>query len=113
MSEPASESWTQRLRAAPSSRSEGVPRVDPTRAPEFLVPLLEGVRGVDAAGLLRFRMPPPPEGGRRAAVLMVFAEGPAGPDVLLLDRASTPGPSRPPCARRRRRPGWTPRASSR
>lgn len=30
---------------------------------------------------------PPPEGGRPAAVLMLFAEGPAGPDVVLLQRA--------------------------
>ncbi|HEV7471124.1 MAG: coenzyme pyrophosphatase [Pseudonocardia sp.] len=84
-----SESGSQRLCAGPGARGAGAPRVDPTRAPGFLVPLLDGVRGVDAAGLLRFRTPPPPEGGRRAAVLMLFAEGPAGPDVLLLERAST------------------------
>ncbi|MCW0215064.1 MAG: CoA pyrophosphatase [Pseudonocardia sp.] len=65
------------------------PDIADTRVPGFLRPLIEGVRGIDATGLLRMRVPPPPEGGRRAAVLMLFAEGPAGPDVLLLERAST------------------------
>jgi 8-oxo-dGTP pyrophosphatase MutT (NUDIX family) len=32
---------------------------------------------------------PPETGGRPAAVLMLFAEGPAGPDVLLIERAAT------------------------
>jgi 8-oxo-dGTP pyrophosphatase MutT (NUDIX family) len=30
---------------------------------------------------------PPPGGGRRSAVLILFAEGPAGPDVLLVQRS--------------------------
>jgi 8-oxo-dGTP pyrophosphatase MutT (NUDIX family) len=29
---------------------------------------------------------PPPSGGRRSAVLILFAEGPAGPDLLLVQR---------------------------
>ncbi len=61
----------------------------PERAPEWLRPLLEGVRDVDA-GMLSPRRVPPRSGGRRAAVLMLFGEDPAhGPDVLLVERAST------------------------
>jgi 8-oxo-dGTP pyrophosphatase MutT (NUDIX family) len=30
---------------------------------------------------------PPPDGGRRAAVLILFADGPGGPDVLLVQRS--------------------------
>ncbi|MEU4572534.1 CoA pyrophosphatase [Nonomuraea sp. ATR24] len=33
------------------------------------------------------RMRPPGEGGREAAVLMLFGEGPLGPDVLLIQRS--------------------------
>jgi 8-oxo-dGTP pyrophosphatase MutT (NUDIX family) len=61
----------------------------PELAPEWLQPLLSGVRDVDAAELVRHRLPPP-AGGRRAAVLVLFGEEPAhGPDVLLVERAST------------------------
>ncbi|HEY8482253.1 MAG TPA: CoA pyrophosphatase [Spirillospora sp.] len=40
----------------------------------------------------RMRVPPsfrPPEDGRPAAVLILFGEGPDGPDVLLTERAAT------------------------
>jgi 8-oxo-dGTP pyrophosphatase MutT (NUDIX family) len=61
----------------------------PELAPEWLRPLLSGVRGVDAAELVRHRLPPPAH-GRRAAVLVLFGEHPDhGPDVLLAERAST------------------------
>lgn len=61
----------------------------PERAPEWLQPLLSGVRGVDAAELVRHRLPPPAH-GRRASVLVLFGEDLAhGPDVLLVERAST------------------------
>lgn len=61
----------------------------PERAPQWLRPLLSGVRGVDAAELVRHRMPPP-ESGRRASVLVLFGEDARhGPDVLLVERAST------------------------
>lgn len=63
--------------------------LQPERAPEWLHPLLSGVRDVDAATLIRHRIPPP-AGGRSAAVLVLFGEEPAhGPDVLLVERAST------------------------
>ena len=62
----------------------------PERAPDWLRPLLEGVRDVDARSLLRHRVPPPADGGRHAAVLVLFGEEPGhGPDVLLMERAST------------------------
>jgi 8-oxo-dGTP pyrophosphatase MutT (NUDIX family) len=61
----------------------------PEQAPEWLRPLLSGVRGVDAAELVRHRLPPPAH-GRRAAVLVLFGEDPDhGADVLLVERAST------------------------
>nr|WP_239029177.1 CoA pyrophosphatase [Pseudonocardia acidicola] len=49
---------------------------------------MEGVRDVDAAMLSRHRVRPPAD-GRRAAVLMLFGDGPDGPDVLLMERAAT------------------------
>jgi 8-oxo-dGTP pyrophosphatase MutT (NUDIX family) len=61
----------------------------PERAPDWLHPLLNGVRDVDATTLSRHRVPPP-AGGRRAAVLVLFGEDQAhGPDVLLVERART------------------------
>lgn len=57
----------------------------PERVVEPLRPLLAAVRDVDAFTLSRHRIPPP-EGGRRAAVLILVGEG---PDVLLVERAST------------------------
>jgi 8-oxo-dGTP pyrophosphatase MutT (NUDIX family) len=55
--------------------------------PESLARLAEGARVVRAEEISRFL--PPESGGRPAAVLMLFAEGPAGPDVLLIERAHT------------------------
>lgn len=65
------------------------PPLRPERAPEWLRPLLRGVAGVDAETLTYHRLSAPP-GSRRAAVLVLFADDPAhGPDVLLMERAST------------------------
>jgi 8-oxo-dGTP pyrophosphatase MutT (NUDIX family) len=61
----------------------------PADAPDWLHPLLHGVREVDAATLTRHRIPVPPD-GRPAAVLVLFGEEAVhGPDVLLVERAST------------------------
>ena len=66
-----------------------VTALHPERAPQWLRPLLHGVRGVDAFTLSHHRIPPPAD-GRRAAVLVLFGEHPShGPDVLLMERAST------------------------
>ncbi len=63
--------------------------VQPERAPSWLRPLLHGVRDVDAVRLSQHRIPAPPT-ARPASVLIAFGEDPAhGPDVLLVERAST------------------------
>ena len=64
-------------------------RLQPERAPEWLRPILDGIRDVDAATLSRHGIPPPAD-GRRSAVLILFGHDPEhGPDVLLTERAST------------------------
>ena len=66
------------------------PLVEPDSVPEWLRPLVETSGQVDTATFTRFT---PPEGTytRPAAVLILFGEGPGGPDVLLLRRADTLG----------------------
>lgn len=56
--------------------------------PGWLHPLVELLDSVEAKHLTPL-LPPPPDNARRAAVLMLFAEGPQGPDLLLTLRAST------------------------
>lgn len=41
------------------------------------------------AGECFSRYLPPPDGGRDSAVLVLFGEGPEGPDLLLIERAAT------------------------
>jgi len=57
-----------------------------TRVPDWLSPL------VSAAGSIRpeqrSRYPAPPGGGRPSAVLVLFGEGPRGPDLLLIERSA-------------------------
>jgi 8-oxo-dGTP pyrophosphatase MutT (NUDIX family) len=66
-----------------------VTRLRPERAPDWLRPVLDGIRGVDAATLSRHGIPPPAD-GRRSAVLILFGhDAEHGPDVLLTERAST------------------------
>lgn len=60
----------------------------PELAPSWLRPLLHAVRGVDAHALSRHRVPPA-EGAPPAAVIVLFADGPDGPDVLLVERSDT------------------------
>ena len=63
-------------------------RLQPERAPEWLRPMLDGIRDVDAATLSRHGIPPPADGA--ATVLILFGHDPDhGPDVLLTERAST------------------------
>ncbi|MFF5108519.1 NUDIX hydrolase [Streptosporangium sp. NPDC000509] len=52
--------------------------------PGWLETLTKRVMGMSPTPLLR----PPVSGGRRAAVLLLFGEGPLGPDVLLIQRSS-------------------------
>lgn len=59
----------------------------PERTPGWLRPLLDAAPGLDAFVLSRHRLPVPAD-GRRAAVLVLFGEGPDGPDVLLVERSA-------------------------
>jgi 8-oxo-dGTP pyrophosphatase MutT (NUDIX family) len=56
-------------------------------APDWLQPLLRAVR---QEGSVVFPQPlgPPPADSRRSAVLVLFGEGPNGPDVLLIERSA-------------------------
>jgi 8-oxo-dGTP pyrophosphatase MutT (NUDIX family) len=55
--------------------------------PDWLEPLAQQVPLVKADHFTRFL--PPETGGRDSAVLILFAEGPEGPDLLLIERAAT------------------------
>jgi 8-oxo-dGTP pyrophosphatase MutT (NUDIX family) len=55
--------------------------------PAWLQPLADAVPTVKAEHFTRFL--PPAEGGRDSAVLILFGEGPDGPDLLLIERATT------------------------
>lgn len=54
--------------------------------PEWVAPLVDAVDEVDGSQLSRF-LPPPDGSARPAAVLMLFGEQAARPDVLLIERA--------------------------
>jgi 8-oxo-dGTP pyrophosphatase MutT (NUDIX family) len=55
--------------------------------PAWFAPLLQVARTARAADITRFE--PPPGEHRRSAVLLLFGEGPEGPDVLLTERAAS------------------------
>ena len=55
--------------------------------PDWLRTLVDALPHVTGAQLSRFT--PPDTGGRHSAVLVLFGEGPTGPDVLLIERAHT------------------------
>jgi 8-oxo-dGTP pyrophosphatase MutT (NUDIX family) len=54
--------------------------------PAWLEPIREGASTITADDISRF-VPPEGAGARRGAVLMLFGEGLAGPDLLLTERA--------------------------
>jgi len=54
--------------------------------PDWLRPVEAGARSITVHELTRF-MPPEDSDARRGAVLMLFGEGPDGPDLLLTERA--------------------------
>jgi 8-oxo-dGTP pyrophosphatase MutT (NUDIX family) len=54
--------------------------------PDWLVPIRDGARSITAEEISRF-VPPEGSGARKGAVLMLFGEGPQGPDLLLTERA--------------------------
>ena len=58
-----------------------------TDLPGWLQPLADAIPTVSGSYFSRFL--PPAEGGRDSAVLVLFGEGSDGPDVLLIERATT------------------------
>ena len=54
--------------------------------PDWLEPVRQGALAITADELTRF-VPPEDANTREGAVLMLFGEGPAGPDLLLTERA--------------------------
>ncbi|MHC5907617.1 NUDIX hydrolase [Streptomyces sp. S6] len=56
--------------------------------PEWLEPVVRVVETVRPVQLSRF-LPPEDGGGRQAAVLILFGEGERGPELLLMERASS------------------------
>ena len=56
-------------------------------APSWLHPLLAAVEHGDADGVFAGPLRRPPDDVRRAAVLVLFGEGPDGPDVLLIEKS--------------------------
>jgi 8-oxo-dGTP pyrophosphatase MutT (NUDIX family) len=55
--------------------------------PDWLRPLADAIPTVKGEHFTKFL--PPAEGGRDSAVLVLFAEGAQGPDLLLIERAHT------------------------
>jgi 8-oxo-dGTP pyrophosphatase MutT (NUDIX family) len=62
--------------------------VDASGLPGWLRPVAEATDGLDARRLSRF-LPPASGAGRRSAVLILFGEGPRGPELLLMERAKS------------------------
>jgi len=54
--------------------------------PDWLQPVVEGARTITASDITAF-VPPAGSDARKGAVLMLFGEGPSGPDLLLTERA--------------------------
>ncbi|MEU3755071.1 CoA pyrophosphatase [Streptomyces olivoreticuli] len=55
--------------------------------PEWLEPVARASETIEPQQLSRFL--PPDTGGRQSAVLVLFGDGPKGPELLLLERAGT------------------------
>lgn len=56
--------------------------------PQWLLPVLEAANSVEPEQLSRF-LPPEGGGGRPSAVLILFGEGPDGPELLLMERSTS------------------------
>jgi 8-oxo-dGTP pyrophosphatase MutT (NUDIX family) len=57
-----------------------------TELPDWLRPVEQAAREIEASDLTKF-VPPPDNDARRGAVLMLFGEGQHGPELLLTERA--------------------------
>lgn len=62
--------------------------VDDPDLPDWMIPIREGARTISGSDISKF-LPPEDSGARPGAVLMLFGEGPSGPDLLLTERAHT------------------------
>jgi 8-oxo-dGTP pyrophosphatase MutT (NUDIX family) len=72
----------------PLGGSSGEEGGDDPGLPEWLAPVARMARSVEPRQLSRF-LPPADGGGRPSAVLVLFGEGPGGPELLLIERASS------------------------
>ncbi|GAB2925349.1 NUDIX hydrolase [Streptomyces mayteni] len=70
-----------------SAHEVDIHRVGPEGLPDWLRPLARVARTITAGQLSRWL--PPPQGGRQSAVLVLFGEGASGPELLLLQRATS------------------------
>ncbi len=59
-----------------------------TDIPDWLVPIRDGALAITGDDITKF-LPPEDSDARPGAVLMLFGDGPAGPDLLLTERAHT------------------------
>ncbi|MFD9301804.1 NUDIX hydrolase [Streptomyces sp. NPDC060048] len=73
---------------APRAGSTGSTELRVQGLPGWLDPVVEAARTVRPTELSRF-LPPEDGGGRQSAVLILFGEGPRGPELLLIERAGT------------------------
>lgn len=76
--------------AGQGGEAAGTPQVDVTDRglPGWLDPVATVARDIRPEQLSRF-LPPESGGGRQSAVLVLFGEGAQGPEVLLMERASS------------------------
>jgi 8-oxo-dGTP pyrophosphatase MutT (NUDIX family) len=75
---------------ARAPETPGAPRTVPVTTeglPDWLLPMAHAAADLAPEQLSRFR--PPEHGGRPSAVLILFGEGPAGPELLLMERAQS------------------------
>jgi 8-oxo-dGTP pyrophosphatase MutT (NUDIX family) len=73
---------------APSASAHSADFDDDRELPGWLAPVVDAARTVEAGQLSRF-LPPADGGGRPSAVLVLFGEGARGPELLLIERASS------------------------
>ncbi|AXK33618.1 CoA pyrophosphatase [Streptomyces armeniacus] len=74
--------------ASHQRHSDGPVVVSSEGLPGWLEPVERAARTVEPAQLSRF-LPPPGGEGRPSAVLILFGDGPHGPELLLMERSSS------------------------
>lgn len=68
------------------SRTGSVREAAVEQLPSWLLPVVEMARTIDVTEITAFH--PSAEVGRHSAVLLLFGDGPNGPDLLLIERAA-------------------------